>query len=28
VLPKEWLGGFMVLTAAALAARIHSRNEV
>ena len=28
VLPKEWLGGFMVVTAAALAARIHSRNEV
>jgi len=28
VLPKEWLGGFMVVTAAALAAHIHSRDEV
>jgi drug/metabolite transporter (DMT)-like permease len=28
VLPKEWLGGFMVVMAAALAARIHSRDEV
>ena len=28
VLPREWLGGFMVVAAAALAARIHSRDEV
>ena len=28
VLPKEWLGGFMVVTAAALAARIHTRDEI
>jgi len=28
VLPKEWLGGFLVITAAVLAARIHARDEV
>ena len=27
VLPKEWLGGFLVVTAAALAARIHAKDE-
>lgn len=28
VLPKEWLGGFLVVAAAVLAARIHARDEV
>ena len=28
VLPREWLGGFMIVAAAALAARIHARDEV
>ena len=27
VLPREWLGGFMIIAAAALAARIHARDE-
>jgi len=27
VLPREWLGGFMIVSAAALAARIHARDE-
>jgi drug/metabolite transporter (DMT)-like permease len=27
VLPKEWLGGFMIIAAAWLAARIHARDE-
>jgi len=28
VLPREWLGGFMIVAAAALAAHIHARDEV
>ena len=27
VLPREWLGGFMIISAAALAARLHARDE-